>query len=95
MSNTYEETMSMSSDEIVAEMREQQDWPELKQHNRMNDIMDEAMDNSTYAKSRKRVIANKTGLCPICRYHKGENARKQDTSWKRKGLKTKYRPVNK
>jgi type III secretory pathway component EscU len=95
MSDSYEETMSMSTDEILDEMREQQEYPELKQHNRMKEVMEDTIDNATYNKSRKRVVANKTGICSICRYHRGENARKHDTSWKRKGLKTKYRPVNK
>ena len=86
-----EESLSTSATEIVAEMREQEDHPMIKQHNRIVEIMDETNDSQTYKRARKQHLANTESLCPLCRYHKGENARKNQRN---KGKKQKFKTRN-
>jgi hypothetical protein len=87
-----EETMSMSATEIVAEMREQQDHPMVKEHNRPKEILDETADNQTYKKAKKIILGNEDSVCPLCRYHRGDNAKKRQRNGRKK---KKYKTVNK
>jgi len=55
---------------------------------------DTTTNSTVYNRARKRTLENTAKLhCSICKYHRGENRSKPDTSWKRY-RKKQYRVVD-